>query len=413
MNPSTMTTGARRNLGLLIAAQSLGAASAPIIISLGGIVGQMLASRPALATLPVSLYSLGLALSTLPAAFLMRRLGRRMAYVLGALLAVLSGGVAAAGIVQGSFLMFCLGTALAGYYGANVQSYRFAAADTVAPPLRAQAISLIMIGGLVAAVIGPQTVIWTRDAWPGAPFAGSFAAQAVLALLALPLLLALRMPKETGFAPAAGADGAMVADAEARSLGQIARNPRFIVAVAAGAVSYGLMAFIMTAAPMAMVGCGHTVGEAALGIQWHVLAMFAPSFVTGRLITRFGKTQVTAVGLLLIAASGLLALAGLERLHFWGALVLLGVGWNFGFIGATALLTEVYRQENAAERAKVQAFNDFLMFGVVAVASFGSGSLLGSAGWNVINALMLPLIAAVLVLLAWGARVNREAPRAA
>lgn len=403
-----MAVSARRNLGLLIAAQSLGAASAPIIISLGGIVGQMLASRPALATLPVSLYSLGLALSTLPAAFLMRRLGRRVAYVMGALLAVVSGGVAATGIVQGSFLLFCLGTALAGYYGANVQSYRFAAADTVAPPLRAQAISLIMIGGLVAAVIGPQAVIWTRDAWPGAPFAGSFAAQAVLALLALPLLLALRMP--TGAAHASTA-GAAQTDAEARSLGAIARDSRFIIAVSAGVVSYGLMAFIMTAAPMAMVGCGHTVGEAALGIQWHVLAMFAPSFFTGRLITRFGKTQVTAAGLLLIAASGLLALAGLELLHFWGALVLLGVGWNFGFIGATALLTEVYRQENAAERAKVQAFNDFLMFGVVAVASFGSGSLLGSAGWDVINALMLPLIAIVLALLAWGARVNREAPR--
>ncbi|EGI78210.1 major facilitator transporter [Hylemonella gracilis ATCC 19624] len=401
-----MTVSARRNLGLLIAAQSLGAASAPIIISLGGIVGQMLASRPALATLPVSLYSLGLALSTLPAAFLMRRLGRRVAYVLGALLAVVSGGVAATGIVQGGFLLFCLGTALAGYYGANVQSYRFAAADTVAPPLRAQAISLIMIGGLVAAVIGPQAVIWTRDAWPDAPFAGSFAAQAVLALLALPLLIALRIPKGSE-----AADSAKGLEAEARSLGQIARSPRFIVALSAGVVSYGLMAFIMTAAPMAMVGCGHTVGEAALGIQWHVLAMFAPSFFTGRLITRFGKTQVTAAGLLLIAASGVLALAGLELLHFWGALVLLGVGWNFGFIGATALLTEVYRQENAAERAKVQAFNDFLMFGVVAVASFGSGSLLGSAGWDVINALMLPLIAIVLALLAWGARVNREAPR--
>ncbi|EYC52005.1 MFS transporter [Hylemonella gracilis str. Niagara R] len=398
-----MNSVARRNMALLVAAQSLGAASAPIIISLGGIVGQMLASRPALATLPVSLYNLGLALSTLPAAFLMRRLGRRAAYALGAVLAVVSGGVAATGIVQGSFLIFCLGTALAGYYGANVQSYRFAAADTVAPPQRAQAISLIMIGGLVAAIIGPQAVIWTRDAWPGAPFAGSFGAQAMLALLALPLLLALRMPK--GGQATAGEAGA---GDGARSLGEIARNPRFIVAVSAGVVSYGLMAFIMTAAPMAMVGCGHTVGEAALGIQWHVLAMFAPSFVTGRLITRFGKTQVTSAGLLLIAASGLLALAGLELLHFWGSLVLLGVGWNFGFIGATALLTDVYRQENAAERAKVQAFNDFLMFGVVAVASFGSGSLLGSAGWNVINALMLPLIAIVLALLAWGARVNRE-----
>ena len=386
---------ARRNVRLLLAAQSLGGASPPIIISLGGIVGQMLAADAALATLPVSLYQLGLALSTIPAAMLMRRLGRRAVYVLGALLAVAAGATAAAAIVAESFAAFCAGTAMAGFYGACVQSYRFAASDAVPPPQRARAISRIMVGGLVAAVIGPQVVIWTRDAWAAAPFAGSFVGQAGLALLALPLLGMLRMPPPS----AAAAQG------PARPLGAIVRSPRFVVAVAAGIVSYGLMAFIMTAAPMAMVGCGYTVGEAALGIQWHVLGMFAPSFFTGHLITRFGKIAVTAAGLALIAASGLLALGGLELLHFWGSLILLGLGWNFGFIGATAMVVDAC---SAAERAKVQALNDFLVFGTVAAASFGSGQLLGSAGWDGINAFMLPLIAAVLAMLGWLARRDRR-----
>ncbi|MEQ6436612.1 MFS transporter [Comamonas sp. w2-DMI] len=382
------TADAQRNVWLLVAAQSLGGAAPPIIISLGGIVGQMLASDPTLATLPVSLYQLGLALSTIPAAMLMRRLGRRAAYVLGALLGSVSGLIATYGVVQGDFATFCVGTAMAGFYGACVQSYRFAATDAVEPSQRAKAISRIMVGGLVAAVIGPQVVIWTRDAWPMAPFAGSFLGQAGLALLALPLLWMLRAPPPQ----------AAVAEGTARPLGTIARSPAFVVAVTAGVVSYGLMAFIMTAAPMAMVGCGHTVGEAALGIQWHVLAMFAPSFFTGHLIARFGKIAITALGLVLIAASGLLALAGLELLHFWGSLILLGIGWNFGFIGATAMVTDTH---TPAERAKVQALNDFLVFGTVAVASFGSGRLLNTSGWETINTLMLPLIAVVLVMLGW------------
>jgi len=387
---------ARRNLGLLVAAQSLGAASPPIIVSLGGIVGQTLAQNPALSTLPVSLYNLGMALSTIPAALLMRRLGRRTAYSLGALLGVLSGLVAAWGIMRGDFLTFCVGTTMAGFYGANVQNYRFAASDAVDAPQRPRAISRIMVGGLIAAIIGPQVVIWTRDALPTAPFAASFFGQAALGLLALPLLLMLRMPKPREDTVSAGT---------ARPLAEIARSPRFIVAVTAGVVTYGLMSFIMTAAPMAMVGCGHTVGEAALGIQWHVLAMFAPSFFTGHLITRFGKPVITASGLLLMATAGLMALAGLELLHFWGMLILLGVGWNFGFIGATAMVADIYTQ---AERAKVQAMNDFLVFGTVAVASFSSGQLLNIGGWDVLNTLMLPLIAAVLLMLAWLARHERR-----
>ena len=394
------TADAQRPVWLLVAAQSLGGAAPPIIISLGGIVGQMLASDPMLATLPVSLYQLGLALSTIPAAMLMRRLGRRVAYVLGALLGSISGLIATFGVVQGDFATFCVGTAMAGFYGACVQSYRFAATDAVEPSKRAKAISRIMVGGLIAAVIGPQAVIWTRDAWPTAPFAGSFLGQAGLALLALPLLWMLRAPPPQS----------AVVEGTARPLGTIARSPGFVVAVTAGIVSYGLMAFIMTAAPMAMVGCGHTVGEAALGIQWHVLAMFAPSFFTGHLIARFGKIAITALGLVLIAASGLLALAGLELLHFWGSLILLGVGWNFGFIGATAMVTDTY---TPAERAKVQALNDFLVFGTVAVASFGSGRLLNTSGWETINTLMLPLIAVVLVMLGWQTLHRRRATASA
>lgn len=387
---------------MLIAAQALGGASPPIIISLGGIVGQTLSTNPALSTLPVSLYNLGLALSTIPAAMLMRRLGRRPAYVFGAMLGLLSGLIAALGIFQGNFQMFCIGTAMAGFYGACVQSYRFAATDTVVgEPQRAKVISRIMVGGLIAAVIGPQVVIWTRDALVAAPFAGSFIGQAGLAMLALPLLLMLRTPPPP----------AVMHEGSGRPLGSIARTPQFIVAVTAGIVSYGLMAFIMTAAPMAMIGHGYSIGDAALGIQWHVLAMFAPSFFTGRLIARFGKILITSVGLLLIAASGLLALAGMELLHFWGSLILLGIGWNFGFIGATAMVTGIYRP---AERNKVQALNDFMVFGTVAVASFGSGQLLHSVGWTAINAFMLPMIATVLVMLAWLAwRDRRQAMSAA
>lgn len=390
---------AKRNILVLTAAQALGAASPPIIISLGGIVGQTLSSVPALATLPVSLYNLGLALGTIPAAMIMKRMGRRTGYLFGASIGVVSGLVATLGIVGATFLVFCLGTFVAGFYGAYVQSYRFAAADAATGALKAKAISWVMIGGLAAAVIGPQLVIWTRDALPAAPFAGSFLSQAGLALLALPVLMLLRAPKP---APVSAGQQA----AAGRPLGEIMKTPRFMLAVAAGVVSYGLMSFVMTAAPMAMVGCGFTVGEAAFGIQWHVLAMFAPSFFTGNLIARFGKEQITALGLVLIAASGVVALAGLELGNFFVSLILLGLGWNFGFIGATAMITDCHTPE---ERGKVQGANDFIVFGTVAVASFSSGSLFTSTGWEAINWMIFPIVGAVLVPLVWQAARKRRA----
>ncbi|MCD0501988.1 MFS transporter [Bordetella petrii] len=386
---STEPQHVRRNARVLSIAQALGGASPAIIISLGGLVGQTLASQPALATLPVSMFHLGLALGTIPAAMLMRRYGRRSGYALGALLGILGGLVAAYGIAVGSFLLFCTGTALAGLYASYVQSYRFAVIDGIAPERRARAISWIMTAGLFAAVIGTQTVIWTRDALPAAPFAGSFLSQAGLALLALLVLSRLHN------VPVAVADPQ---HGSGRPLSEIARQPRFIVAVVAGMVSYGLMSLVMTAAPMAMVGCGHTVGEAALGIQWHVLAMYLPSFFTGRLIERYGKARITILGLLLTASASAVALSGLGISHFWGMLVLLGLGWNFGFIGATALLTDCYRPE---ERTRAQALNDFLVFGSVAAASLASGRLLSVSGWDTVNQLVFPIVALVLALLLW------------
>jgi MFS family permease len=392
---------ARRNVLILAAAQALGGASPSIIVSLGGVVGQTLAPSAFLVTLPVSLYQLGLALGTVPAAFIMRRFSRRSGYLLGASIGLLSGLVATLGIVVAAFAMFCLGTFLAGFYGSFVQSYRFAATDAAPVEFRAKAISRVMIGGLVAGVIGPQLVIWTRDAFAGVPLAGSFLSQAALALLALPLLALLRTPKVV--ATSAVAD-------TGRPLREIVSTPRFMLAAATGLVSYGLMSFVMTAAPVAMVGCGHTIGEAALGIQWHILAMFGPSFFTGHLIARFGKERVSAAGLLLIAASATVALSGLAIAHFWISLVILGVGWNFGFIGATAMVTDSYAPE---ERSKAQGANDFLIFGTVAAASFSSGALLNTAGWATINWMIFPAVALVLIPLLLRAAKAKGEPAAA
>ena len=377
---------AKHNARVLAAAQALGGASPAIVISLAGLVGQGLASDKSLATLPVSLLQLGLAAGTIPAALLMRHVGRRTGYMLGALIGVLAGCVSAYGIVSAAFAVFCLGTFLAGWFGSFVQSYRFAATDAASEAFKPRAIGWVMAGGLAAGIIGPQTVIWTRDALSHAPFAGGFLGQSGLALLSIPVVALLR-PIPVASAPRAGG----------RPLGVILRQPRFVTAAVSGLVTYGLMSFVMTAAPLAMVGCGHTVGEAALGIQWHILAMFGPSFLTGRLIVRFGKERVTAAGLVLIAAAAAVGLSGLSVAHFWIALVLLGLGWNLGFIGATALVTACYRPE---ERAKVQAANDFLVFGSVAAASFSSGSLLNTAGWEAVNWLVFPPVAVALALLA-------------
>ena len=389
----TETAGFRRNLTVLILAQSLGAASGPIVISLGGLVGQDLATDPALATLPVSIYNLGLALGTVPAAWIMRQYGRRSGYLLGAMIGVLSGLVAAGAISFGAFIFFCLGTFLAGLYASYVQSYRFAAADGREGADRGRAISWVMVGGLVPAIIGPQLVIATRDAVPGVPFAGSFLSQAALALIAFFVLTRLRGRQPAATAQTSSDDGG-------RTVLQLLASPKYMLGVAAGVVSYGLMSFVMTAAPLAMVGCGHSIDHAAWGIQWHVLAMFAPSLVTGKLIARFGKEKVTAAGLIIIGISGAVALTGLDLRHFFISLILLGIGWNFGFIGATAMVAAAHTE---AERGRAQGLNDFAVFGTVAALSFFSGALMQASGWHLINLMMFPFIAIVLAPLVWQA----------
>jgi MFS family permease len=386
--PATNDTLARHNARVLACAQALGGANPSIVVSLGGLVGQTLAEKD-IATLPVSVMNLGLALGTIPAAMMMRRFGRRTGYLVGTSLGVCAGSIAAMGIGAASFALFCMGTFIAGFYGAYVQSYRFGAADAASPGFRSRAVSWVMAGGVAGGVIGPQTVIWMRDLVPGAMFAGAFLGQALLALGSILVVSFLRATPVVAVETGGG-----------RPLLEIARQPRFITAVAAGLVAYGMMSFVMTAAPVAMVDCGLPVTAAALGIQWHILAMFGPSFFAGRLIVRYGKERITALGLILIAIAAAIGLSGLTVAHFWATLVLLGVGWNFGFIGATTMVIECYRPE---ERAKVQGANDFLIFGSVAIASFSSGRLLSVGGWDYVNWLVFPPVALALVLIAWQA----------
>ena len=381
----------RRNIAVLTVAQTLGASGGPIIIALGGLIGQSLAPSPALFTLPVFAYTLAMALGTLPAAGLMSRIGRPRAYMIGATLGAAGGLISTAGLFLANFWIFSFGTFLAGLYQSYVQSYRFAATDGVAPNRRARAVSWVMLGGLMAAVIGPQLVILTRNMAEGVPFAGAFATQGLLAAIAIVVLTHLR-PVETLPGKSQATAG------EQRTVAHFLREPRYLLAVATGLVSYAMMNLLMTAAPIAMVGCGISIDDATLGIQWHALAMFGPSFFTGRLIERFGAERIAALGLILIAASAAIALRGLEIPDFWGSLIVLGLGWNFGFIGATAMLAKAY---HPGERTIAQGLNDFLVFGSVALASLTSGPAMSFSGWGLINMLVFPVVAIVLVPLLW------------
>lgn len=390
MNTALTPDNGKRNALRLASLQALGSGNNAIVFALGGLAGQRLASSPDLATLPISLYSLGLALGTIPAAVLLKRLGRRFGYTTGALIGLIGAAISVMGLVQASFMLFCLGVTLTGLYSAYIQNYRFAAADSATADFRPRAIAWVMAGGLFGAIIGPQTVIQTREIWTSTPYASSFLAQGALALLTLPLIFSLRPPPARSTGHSSTDHG--------RPLWLIARSPAFFVAAIAGVVSFSLMNFIMTASPLAMVHHGHSVEDATLGIQWHVLAMFAPSFFTGSLIQRFGRIPVTITGLLLIGVAGALALSGQSLTHFWAALIALGLGWNFGFIGATALVAESYRPE---EKNRVQGLNDFLVFGCVAISSFSSGRVLALHGWATLNELIYTPIAVSILLLLW------------
>ncbi|MBS0402945.1 MAG: MFS transporter [Proteobacteria bacterium] len=384
----------RGNITRLTVAQALAGANSVVVYATGAIVGHHLASNKALATLPISIFVVGMAASILPAGAIARHHGRRAAFLAGTGCGVLVGLLAAVAVVLGSFWLFCLATFFGGAYAAVVLSFRFAAADGVNPSKRARALSFVMGGGVAAGVVGPQLVTYTMDLWPAHLFAATFVAQAAVAALSAWVLLGVRLPMPSAAEVAGG-----------RPLGLIARQPLFITAVICGAVSYMLMNFLMTAAPLAMQMSGHSQESANLGLQWHVIAMYAPSFFTGRLITRFGAGRVVVAGLLLTGLSAAVGLLGIDIPHFWLTLVLLGLGWNFGFIGASALVLECHRPE---EKTRVQSFNDFIVFGTMAVGSFASGGLLAAYDWNVVLWVSFVPLALALAALALTRPVNTE-----
>jgi MFS family permease len=386
---------ARRNVVVLAIAQALAGGNQVVVVTTGGIIGTMLAPDKGLATLPISVMVIGMWLGTLPIGALARRYGRRPALQIGAVMGVLSGLICSAAILQGSFAMFLLGAFCSGVYAASHHAYRFAAADTASIAFRPKAVSWVLAGGVASAVVGPQLIIFTKDFLPPYIFSVTFLGQAALAAVAAAVLILVKIPR-----PPSGKE-----QSSGRPLAEIIRGPRFITAAVCGAASYAMMNLVMTSAPLAMLACDHSITDATLGLQWHVLAMYVPSFFTGALIVRFGVERVVLLGLALIVASGLIAIAGIALWNFWTGLVLLGVGWNFGFIGATTMVTQCH---TAAERNKVQAFNDFLVFGSMAVASFSSGQLLASFGWTAVNYVVFPTILAAALLLAWRKLRDRQ-----
>lgn len=375
----------RGNIWRLSVAQALAGANSVVVYATGAIVGAMLAPSPVLATLPISIFVVGMAACILPVGVLTRQHGRRVAFLAGTGAGVLAGLLAMVAVIMGWFWLFCLATFFGGSYAAVVLSFRFAAADGVEPKRRARALSLVMAGGVAAGIVGPQLVTWTMDLWPVYVFAATFLVQAAVAAVSALILLGVRLPMPTAQEIAGG-----------RPLAAIVRQPRFVAAVICGAVSYMLMNFLMTAAPLAMHMHGHSQASANLGLQWHVIAMYAPSFFTGHLITRFGAARVAIAGLVLTGLSAAIGLGGLDLMHFWWSLILLGLGWNFGFLGASALVLECHRPE---EKTSVQSLNDFIVFGLMAIGSFASGGLLAAYGWHtVLWVSFVPLVLAVAAL---------------
>jgi predicted MFS family arabinose efflux permease len=385
----------RGNVVRLAIAQALAGANSVVVYATGAVVGNVLAPSKSLATLPISIFVVGMALCTLPAGAVAQRYGRRAAFMLGTGCGVLAGLLASLAVVYASFALFCIATFLGGVYAAVVLSFRFAAADCAPPERRPRALSAVMAGGVFAGVIGPQLVTYTMNLWPAYLFAATYIGQAVVAAVSAVILLGVQLPRPSASDRSGG-----------RPLSIIGRQPRFILAIVCGVVSYLLMNFIMTAAPLAMEFCGLPQESANLGLQWRVIAMYAPSFWTGRLISRFGASRVVAAGLMLTGTASTVGLFGIDVAHFWATLILLGVGWNFGFVGASAMVLECHRPD---EKARVQSFNDFLVFGTMAFGSFLSGGLLASFGWDMVLWLSFAPLLLAIIALAAGRRIAAPA----
>jgi predicted MFS family arabinose efflux permease len=387
----------RWNVLVLAVCQALYLSASSIQAALSGLVGAMLAPDKSLATLPFSLITAVTAATTIPASLLMARFGRRWGFVLGALLGGTGGAISTAAIFTQSFPAFCLGNALMGCFQAVAQYYRFAAADAVEPTAKGRAVSWVMAGGVGAALLGPGIADATKDLFAPVTFAGSYLAISVLAGLSILLLSRLAIPRPVIVAGAPGG----------RPLAEIARQPAFVAALANTVLGYATMVFVMTATSLGAVACGHSSADAIGIIRAHLIGMFAPSFFTGALIGRYGVTRILTAGALLQLLSAIVSLSGTTLVNFWLALALLGVGWNFMYVGGTTLLTAAYRPE---ERAKTQAANEFITFGVVALASLVSGGVLARYGWQAINYTILPLLLTAASATLWYQLVNRRPP---
>jgi len=365
---------------------------ASLIITTAALVGFELAENRSWATLPLAAQFIATMFTTIPAALLMERIGRKQGFMLSSVFGISGGIFAALGILRGEFWLFTFGTLLVGIFNGFGNYYRFAAADAVDKEYKSRAVSYIMAGGVIAAFVGPNLANMTRDMIKTAPFAASFFALVGLYILSFVVLAFLKLPSK----PIAET---VDASSTGRPLKVIAAQPMFIVALICGMLGYGVMALAMTATPLAMHHLAYPFSKTSFVIQWHVLGMFAPAFFTGHLIKRFGVLNIMLAGGILGVACMAVNLAGSSVAHFWAALLCLGISWNFLFIGATTLLTETYRPE---ERAKAQALNDFVVFTTVAASSLSAGALQNSYGWQVVNLGLIPLLAVILVSIFWG-----------
>ncbi|WP_299978716.1 MFS transporter [Devosia sp. 66-22] len=377
-----------RQVLLLASAQALFQTASVLVMTVGSLAGAVLSPAPEWATAPIASMFLGTALGTVPASMWMARVGRRTGFVAGATIGATGGLLAALGIFGGSLLLLCIGTLLVGVYQAFAQFYRFAASEVADDAFRPRAISLVLAGGVVAALAGP-TLARVGGEWLQPIYSGSFLLLAIVSMLSAGLLLGLKVPA----AATTGDNGAT-----ARSMAAIARQPTYLVALFGAATGYGIMILAMTATPLAMVHHHHSLADASMVIQLHVLGMFLPSFITGSLIARFGVLSVMGAGIAILAGHVLLTLSGTGFYSFAGALILLGVGWNFLYVGGTNLLTRTY---TAAERGKAQAANDFTIFIVGLVASLSAGLLQQAVGWQTMNLILLPWLALAAVAVLW------------
>ena len=390
---------ARKNVAVLAGCQGLLHTNNSILISVNALAGFALATDKGLATLPITMYFVGSALTTLPLSLLMKHTSRRTGFTAGAACALLGAVLSGWAVYVRDFWLLCAGVMVIGVYSAAGRLYRFAAADIAPADFKSQAISLVLAGGVVGGFLGPETSKLSKDLVEGHPYAGTYFSLIAFALVTILLLRWLQIPR--------------LSEAErshsGRPLLEIARQPAFIVALLAGMLGYGVMNLLMTATPLAMIACQHPFSDAAFVIQWHVVAMFAPSFITGTLIKRFGLLPVMLAGVVLEACCVAVALSGVDVMNFWLALVLVGVGWNFMFVGATALLTETH---TPAERGKVQGVNELAILLTLVVSSLSSGALFSYQGWQSMNFAALPVLAvagAAILWLAWSRRQFRAA----